>query len=50
MGYQVEEKETKELIAVNIILGTKVFIEYIWAYTLEEAKEKAIYRGLILAD
>ena len=48
--YQQEDKPSRELIAVQIKLGSKVFHEYIWAYTLEEAKQKAIDRGLILVE
>ena len=49
MGYQAEDLNSRELFSIQIVLGSKIVTEYIWAYTIEEATQKAIDRGLILA-
>ena len=44
MGYQVEEKETRECFTIKCKTG----IEYIFAYTLEDAENICIERGLTI--
>ena len=50
MGYQVEDKQTREQFAVEIYCsygrqGIESKTEYVWAYTLEEAEQILWDRG-----
>ena len=45
MGYQVEEKETRESFSVDIHYETEIVHEFVWAYTLDEAILICIDRG-----
>lgn len=42
MAYRVEEKETKECFTIVCTNS----VEYVWAYTLEEAEQIVLDKGL----
>jgi len=50
MGYISEEKETRECFGILCKTSVDTSKEYVWAYTLEEAKESLANMGFEIVE